>query len=124
MPAALDVTVISSLQAATIKQAAQAQGHALKIANTRKLRAHQEDCERAGVNFFPLSVEALGGWDQEALSHICEIGEMIQQRSGPGHQQCAKRHLLQRLSVELQRGNANLLLRRNPSLPPQTDGLE
>ena len=124
MPAALDITVISSLQGATVKQAAQTPGHSLRIANSRKLRAHKEDCERAGVNFFPLSVEALGGWDGEALSHIFAIGEMMQRRSGPGQQQCAKRHLLQRLSVELQRGNANLLLLRNPSLPPQIDGLE
>ena len=62
---------------------AQAPGHALKIPNTRKLRSHQEECKRTEVNF-TLSREALGGWDHKELSHIFDIGEIIQRRSGPG----------------------------------------
>ena len=122
-PAALDVTVISSLQTSTVSQGAQTSGHALQVAKQRKMRAHYEECHQAGVNFVPLSVEVLGGWEEEALSHIKEMSRMLDCRLGPNRETSKGRHLLQRLSVELQRGNGNLLLLRNRSLPPDVDGV-
>uniref|UniRef100_A0A1X7TNF8 Uncharacterized protein n=1 Tax=Amphimedon queenslandica TaxID=400682 RepID=A0A1X7TNF8_AMPQE len=73
-PAALDVTIISSLQAATVADSAVIQGSALGVAEARKLLMHAAACHQVGVNFFPLAVEVLGGWSLPAVSIICSIG--------------------------------------------------
>uniref|UniRef100_A0A1X7TH43 Uncharacterized protein n=1 Tax=Amphimedon queenslandica TaxID=400682 RepID=A0A1X7TH43_AMPQE len=56
-PAAMDVTVISSLQPQRVSQAAISQGSALLYAEERKNIVHFEDCKRVGVSFLPLAVE-------------------------------------------------------------------
>ena len=61
-PAALDVSVISTLQPHTLYGAANNQGHALKVAKDRKMAAHNDACSSVGVTFIPLVVESLGGW--------------------------------------------------------------
>ena len=52
-PAALDVTVICTLQDLTVAGAAATPGHALRIGEERKLAAHQSDCRATGS---PLSL--------------------------------------------------------------------
>ena len=71
-PAALDVTVISTLQNLTVEGAAKTQGHALSIGRERKLAAHSQACHSVGVSFVPLVVETLGGWCEEAISVLRE----------------------------------------------------
>ena len=122
-PAALDVTVISSLQPATVTQAAHTPGHALKVAARRKNAAHLTSCSRAGVNFIPLAVEALGGWATEAIETICDLARFLGQRSASLSDSSPRRHLFQRLSVTLQKGNAQLLLLRVPSIPTLINGI-
>ena len=63
---ALDVTVTSSLQTATVERESTGPGYALTLAHDRKLRGAQEDCRRQGLTFVPLAVEALGGWHPSA----------------------------------------------------------
>ena len=87
-PAALDVHVISTLQQLTLKEAATTQGH-----EERKRAAHSEAYYSAGVTFIPMVVESLGGWGEEAVHTIKNIG----------------RHLFQRLAIILCRGNATLI---------------
>ena len=65
-PAALDVTVISTLQNLTVAGAASTQGHALSVARERKMALHSPACHSVGVSFFPLVVESLGGWSDTA----------------------------------------------------------
>ena len=48
-PAALDVTVISTMQQATIQGAASTQGHTLVVGEARKLAAHGDACQAVGV---------------------------------------------------------------------------
>ena len=60
-PAALDVTVISTMQPLTQSGAASEKGYALKLAEERKMAAHNAECRGAGVSFVPLAVESLGG---------------------------------------------------------------
>ena len=55
-PAALDVTVISTLQQLTLEGAAMSQGHALSVGKERKMVAHAEACCAVGVTFIPLGV--------------------------------------------------------------------
>ena len=49
MPAALDVTVISTLQQLTVDGAASAQGYVLMIGENRKLAGHSQDCHAASI---------------------------------------------------------------------------
>ena len=75
-PAALDVTVISTLQQLTIHGAASMQGHDLRVGEERKIAAHAEACRTVGVSFVPLVVESLGGWSDEASDTIANIGRL------------------------------------------------
>lgn len=121
-PAALDITVISPLQAATVSDASVIQGSALGVAEARKQALHAAACHRVGVNFHPLAVEALGGWCPSAVSTIRSIGRLLAQRLGRNPADTC-RHLFQRLSVALWRGNAAMWVARQPPLPPSVDGL-
>ena len=120
-PAAMDVTVISSLQPQRVSQAAISQGSALLYAEERKNIVHFEDCKRVGVSFLPLAVEVLGGWSLSAKSTIRTIGHHLASRQGtaPG---LITQHLFQKLSVVLWRANAHMWLCRSPILPPEVDG--
>ena len=81
-PAALDLTVISTLQQSTLQGAASTQGHALVVGAERKLAAHAAACRAAGITFVPLVVESLGGWSNEAADTITKIGRLQGQRLG------------------------------------------
>ena len=120
-PAALDLTVISPLQRATLREAATAAGHALAIAKRRKLSHHLTECQRHGIDFLPLAVESLGGWEADAEKQIDEIARFQTIRASNPH---ARRHLWQRLGIVLQKGNAALLARRSPTQLSRVDGLE
>ena len=119
-PAALDGTVISTLQQLTLEGAASTQGHALSVGKERKMTAHSEACRSVGVIFLPLVVESLGGWDGEAADIIRAIGRLQGQRLGIPPAE-ATRHIFQRLAVSLWRGNAALWIGRLPTRSPELD---
>ena len=50
------MSVISTLQPRTLSGAANNQGHALKVAEDRKMAAHNNACSSMGVTFIPLVV--------------------------------------------------------------------
>ena len=106
-PAALDVSVISTLQQLTVEGAASVQGHALKVGSDRKRAAHSAACLAVGVSFLPLVVESLGGWSDEAADTISSIGRLLGQRLGISPAESI-RHLFQQCSIALWRGNAAL----------------
>ena len=81
-PAALDVSVISTLQQLTVNGASINQGHALSVGEERKLAAHAAPCRSVGVTFIPLIVESLGGWSPRAVDVIKNIGRLQGQRLG------------------------------------------
>ena len=120
-PVALDVTVISTLQSLTLSGAAHTQGHALQIGEKRKMAAHKESCHAVGVSFTPMVIESLGGWSEIASHNISRIGRLMGQRSGSPPSE-STRHLFQRLSITLWRGNANMWLKRLPTNSPWVDG--
>ena len=62
--------------------AASTQGHALSVARERKMALHSAACHSVGVSFFPLVVEYLGGWSDEAIDIIKSIGRLQWQRIG------------------------------------------
>ena len=53
--AALDLTVVTPIQAQTLPQAAITPGHALTHAYERKMRGAEEDCRRQGIAFIPMA---------------------------------------------------------------------
>ena len=117
-PATLDVqcvTVISTLQSATLSGAANTQGFALQVGEQRKMAVHNEACQAEGVSFIPVVAESLGGWSEEAIHNITRIGRLLGQRSGTSTNDTT-RHLFQCLSVSLWRGNAILWLSRLPTV--------
>ena len=81
-PAALDVTVISTLQQSTLQGSASTQDHTLVVGAERKLAAHAVACRAAGIALVPLVVESLGGWSNEAADTITKIGRLQGQRLG------------------------------------------
>ena len=119
-PAALDVTVISTMQQATIQGAAISQGHALLVGEVRKLVAHADACRAVGVSFIPIVVETLGGMSASSVSTLDCLGRLLGQRLGipPAD---STRHLFQRCAISLWRGNAALWIRRIPTLAPSVN---
>ena len=76
-PATLDVTVISTMQQATIQGAAISQGHALLVGEGRKLAAHADACRAVGVSFIPIVVETLGGMSASSVSTLNCLGRLL-----------------------------------------------
>ena len=121
-PAALDVTVISTLQQLTLPGAATVQGHALLLGEERKLSAHAEACRSVGVSFIPLVMESLGGWNDEAADTISSIGRLMGQRLGISPAE-STHHLFQRCVISLWRGNSALWICRCSIRAPSLDGV-
>ena len=98
LPAALDISVISTLQQRTLQGAAETQGYALSICEERKMAAHAVSCRAVGVSFIPLAIESLGGWSELGAKTINHIGRLLGQRLVicPS---TTSRHLFQRCSV-------------------------
>ena len=78
-PAALDVTLISTMQPLTQARAAAEPGFALKVAEARKMAAHNADCRAIGVAFVPIVAETLGGWSKDSIAQISKIGCLVGQ---------------------------------------------
>ena len=97
-------------------------GYALTYAFNGKMRKHGEACRREGMVFIPLPVESLGAWHPEAAKQVKKIGAAKARQTGE-EEDVAVKHLFQKLSILLMRGNAALLLNRIPSFPdPEEDG--
>ena len=64
------VTVVSPLQRSLVQEASVTQGHALQVAEARKIATHDQNCRSEGIVFVPLAVETLGGWSSLAIDTI------------------------------------------------------
>ena len=74
------------------------------------------------MTFYPLPVSTLGGWHKEAAITISRLGGILASATGREKEEVI-RHLFQRLSVQLMKGNAALLLSRVPTFAsPEVDG--
>ena len=111
--AALDVTVINPLQAATVAQAAESPGYALTVAHKRKVDKSWQACHQQGIVFLPLAVESLGAWHTSAIAEVKKLGSCLARHTGED-ETITTMHLFQQLSIALQKGNAALLNNRNP----------
>ena len=100
-PAALDVHIISPLQQQTISGAASTPSHVLEVGTQWKLTSHLSDCREAGVEFFYLVVETLGGPAKNSIHIICSIGKMLGQHLNSSDPATSISHLFGRLSISL-----------------------
>ena len=110
---AFDVSVVSPTQGAILHRAAETPASAIEMRKTSKNRAHFENCRGQGIIFKPLVVETFGGWDAEAATYLKQLGRHSARRWGKQDSMEIK-YFFQRLSIALQRGNASLLLDRDP----------
>lgn len=109
--AALDVTVVSSLQSKLVDAASLTPGAALISAEDAKCRKYEEACSHANINLIPLAVEALGGWSATAVSNLFKIAKLAADRSG----KCGislSSHFMQQLSISLQKWNSSMIASR------------
>ena len=97
-------------------------GHTLTVAFNDRCRNYLVAFESEGICFNPLPVETLGGWHKRAAEELRKLARAQARSSGKEEDQSV-RQLFQRYSVLLVKGNAALLLNRNPSFPsPPVEG--
>ena len=108
----MDVAVVSPLQSAFVKKAAEQPGYALQQRISSKQRDHEADCSNSGIQFHPMVVETLGGWAEEASKQLKRMASNTARRTGAVYS-VTVRHMFERLAVILQRGNASILLRKS-----------
>ena len=112
------MTVINPLQTQVVRQAATKAGHAMESAYGRKMTQAGKAFRREGIVFVPMPWETLGGWHTEAVAQVKKL--VSAQASQTGEEQSeTTRHLYQKLSLLLARGNAALLLNRFPTYASQ-----
>ena len=122
--AALDVSVINSLQAQTVDRAATEPGYALALRHRQKWAKYGEACLAEGIRFVPVIVESLGGWHEEAVRILKKLGLALARATG-GDETEVIRHMFSRLSVLLQKDNATLMLHRIPTyVAAEIDGIQ
>ena len=121
-PAALDVTIISTMQPATINGAVSTQGHTLLVGEARKLSTHEAACTAVGVSFVPIVMESLGEMSALAVITLASISRLLGQRLGIPTADSI-RHLFQRCSISVWRRNAAMWLRQSPTFSPSIDGV-
>ena len=113
-PAALDLAVTSGMRSGVLTQSASAGDHAARTYEDRK-RQHQRtesQCREQGLQFVPLVAEGCGGgWGPAAMKTWRSLGGLVASRAGEAAT-TATSHLLQALSVALQRENARAAVRR------------
>ena len=114
--AAMDVTIITPIQGATMPGAANTAGHALDHAYNRKVTGAEEECRRQGIAFLPLVAESFGGWHSGAEKEVKKLGAALARHTGQEEAEAIS-HLWGRLGILLQRGNAAILGNRVPALP-------
>ena len=99
-----------------VSKSATTPGYALSVRYNQKNRLYFNACKAVGLVFVPLPIKSLGSWHPDAAQVISRLGSMVASSTG-GDKDEVTRHLFQRLSVQLVRGNAALFLARTPTHP-------
>ena len=111
-----DLAVTSGLRCGSTASSASDGSHACAAYEERK-RNHLQTaalCREQGLQFIPLIAEAVsGGWGREAMKAWRQLGALLANRTGETASTCTE-HLLQCLSVTLQRENARAVIQRLP----------
>ena len=119
---AFDVTVTSPLQKSLLVKSAAEPEAALSRARDAKLSKYRDSLP-ADLDLIPLAVTTFGAWEYDALQNIREIARLHAANKGLV-KATTEKFLLQKLSVSLQRENAELWMARDPTYAAASiDGL-
>ena len=103
-PAALDLTVNSTLNSSTLLEAGVTSGSAALAAEVCKHNANDAKCSGLGWTCIPIAVETYGCWGAEAMQTLSRLASRLATRGN-----CSKSHatclLYGRLSLTLMRAN-------------------
>ena len=119
---ALDVTICSPLQASLITQAAEKQGVAASRAEERKFGQFNGHCQSDGVVFSPFAMETSAGLGEHALKFAKELAARHADNNFRDRSQ-SSRDFFQRLSDELHRSNAVMIISRMSSFAASAESL-
>ena len=93
----------------------------MKIIAHRKLAQYAERCGLEGLAFLPMAVDTFGGWHEEALALITQLGRALACTTGRKDGEPVR----QRLGITLVRDNVAMLLARRPTFAAsEVDGVE
>ena len=115
--------VVSSLQSKLVAKAAKDPDHALQHLYDQKWRKYGDACQAKGIIFQPMPIEMLGGWHEAGAKVVKRIGQALARTTGQVESVVVK-HLFERLSLLLVRGNYQLVTNRFPHPEPQIDGTQ
>jgi hypothetical protein len=116
------VTVVSSLQHEMVRRAAAEVGSAAAKRHADKMTKYFHVSDREGIKFFPVVVEALGGWHEDAACVITRLARQLASHTGKETAEQIK-YLFQRLGILLMRSNSALILNRTPThVETEVDG--
>ena len=120
--AALDVTVTNPLQKFLAGDPTKEAGHVLGLAKARKEKLARAACERENLFFVTLALEMFGGWDLQVMDTFKRISSAVTCYEGLD-EGVVSYQFINRLSVQLMRDNAALLIGRKAShRRPEFDG--
>ena len=88
-----------------------------EVGESRKRDLHYAPCASASISFIPLLFESLDGLSSLTSQTISAICLHLAQRIGASSA-ITRRHLYQKCSISLWRGNAALWLHRINTIPP------
>jgi len=114
-PAAFDFAIASGLKGGSLEESARDGSYAAATYAEEK-RKHLDtaaECRGRGILFVPMVCEAHGGsWEAGALEVWRKVAKAREAVSGEPWQQCFQ-HMLQSLSIAIQRSNARAILSRS-----------
>jgi hypothetical protein len=105
-----DVTVVDTLATSYLRWTVKEAGKAAENAEERKIVKYSNLAGR--YHFQPLGFETLGAWGPSAKALISTIGKKVRERSGEPR---SLEFLRQRISIEIQRGNAASIMGTLPT---------
>ena len=105
-----DVTCVDTLAPSHLASSNEAAGRTAELAEIKKIQKYSDLTQT--FTFSPVGFETLGSWGPRAKKLIHEIGKRIQAMT---NEQRATFYLKQRITIDIQRGNAASTL---GSIPP------
>ena len=101
-----DFTCINTICDTFLFQCAKQAGQAA-VGGEKRKKAHYDDKLLKNYIFVPIAVETFGSWGPIGFKFIKDIGRKIQEKTGNKN---ATSHILQGISMSVQRGNAHSIM--------------
>ena len=115
--------MVNPLRADYMSKSADDPEYALTTVFNSKWRKYGPACESQGLVFLPLPALTLGSWHPHALAELKKLGRALGRVNSQDEGE-ATRHLFQRLSILLMKGNSALLISCIPIIDnPEITGI-